>query len=97
MIGEIQGYEKEWYIGTRYKDGTIRVGQTFENEEKARERFAYLTGPWRKMLEEEAANEDLKKTNLATRVLKEKKEQTFLLMYRHVYPYMVQERAPDWD
>jgi len=48
-------------------------------------------------MEEEAAKEDLNKTNWSTMTLAEKKKERILLLSREVSPYTIEEEAPDWE
>ena len=89
----------EWVVGYRDKNGEIRISglsRVFDNEEDANESFEYAIGPYRKMMEAEAAKEDLNKTNWATFTLAEKKKERPVLLKREVQPYSIEREAPDW-
>ncbi len=91
--------EWEWVIGYRNEDGEIRISPSSVKGEgrSVKEHFEYLCGPWRKELENNAASENLKKSNWFTCTLAEKKREQFILMRRRVSPYEIIKEAPPWE
>jgi hypothetical protein len=90
----------EWVVGYRDESGEIKISglsKSFYNPEEADEWFEYLCGPWRKELEEKAAEEDLKKTNWATMTLARKKKEQHVLLKREITPYTIEREAPKWE
>ncbi len=90
----------EWVVGYRNEAGEIKIpglSRTFYNPEEADEWFDYLTGKWRKDLEEAAAKEDLKKTNQMHMTLLRKKKEQHVLLKREITPYTIEREAPPWD
>lgn len=81
---------KEYEIWTRFKDGTHRGSlQRYDNYGHCKEWFDYLCTSWREELKTKADEEDLMKTNWATRTWNEKKDEKFFIVEREVGPYII--------